>query len=347
MYDIENYGHTLFRNLDSLRQPNGVFRASWSEHYNATWIRDNYWNAQPYLYMNPEKYMQTCHTHIDFLKKWENEYDGKLSWMIRDPNFEGNEHRFIHPKVNFDGSEIDGLKWQFLQIDTLAYILLLLYGGQKRHLQVFRDNSDREIVQLLLRALEGLDFCNKVFAHSWEEELGIFTSNLGLIMRALEGSYEMGLKTNSEVLRKTRRKFYGQFPYERTGRDWDLTLLFLCAIDKLLEPIDVSGIIQGVEGNLVRERGVLRYVGDIYKPFSHGKCENEMEWCMGFGYLAIAHTKLGNREKALGYLEKLMEMYPKGRIPEGVNHLGVPCDNTPLAWSISITLLAIQNLLKH
>lgn len=338
------YSNKLYQVLDSLRQPNGVFRASASVHYNATWIRDNYWNAQPYLKMNPEKYMQTCHTHLDFLKKWEYGYDHKISWLIKDPILEGREHRFLHPKVNYDGSEIVGLKWQFLQIDTLAYFLLLFYNGHKRGLEVFRDEQDFKIVQLLIKALEHLDFCNKNYAHSWEEELGIFTSNLGLIMRALECSHEMGFEVDREILRKARRKFYGQFPYERTGRDWDLTLLFLTAVDGILKPIDIEDIIQGVETHILRPYGVIRYQNDVYKPFQEPQNtpKAEMQWCMGLGYLALAYLKVNERTKAKLCIDQIMQRYPDGCVPEGVNEVGYPCDNTPLAWSVSMSLLAIQ-----
>lgn len=341
-----SYANKLFKVLYSLRQPNGVFRASSSEHYNATWIRDNYWNSQPYLITNLEKYLQTCHTHIDFLHLWENGYDNKISWLIKNPDLKGREYCFIQPKVNFDGTEIDGLNWQFLQIDTLAYILLLLYQGHSKNLEVFRNESDKAIVQLLITALEGLDFCNVTFAHSWEEELGIFTSNLGLIMRALECAYEMGFNIDSEVLRKTRRKFYGQFPFERTGRDWDLTLLFLASIDDILKPVDTNNILNGIETNLLREYGVIRYKEDIYKPFNKITCDTEMEWCMGLAYLSLINFKQGNHSKGLHYLNSLIDRYPDGNIPEGVNCYGEPCDNTPLAWSVAITLLATQELLN-
>lgn len=340
------YQFNLINVLEDLRQENGVFRASSSKHYNATWIRDNYWNSQPYLNLDPMKYLQTCQTHIDFLLKWENEYDNKISWLIKDPDLTGREHRFIHPKVNFDGSEIKGLKWQFLQIDTLAYFILMFFNGYINGLPVFRNSEDREIVQLLITALEGLDFCNKNYAHSWEEELGIFTSNLGLITRALEVAYDMGFQVNREILRKARRKFYGQFPYERTGRDWDLTLLFLGAVDGILKPIDIDEIVEGIEGNILKNHGVIRYKNDIYKPFSNVniKPKEEMQWCMGLSYLSIIHTKRRNIEKGKYYLDLLLNKYPDGIIPEGVNEKGEPCDNTPLAWSVSMTLLAIQAL---
>lgn len=347
------FQQNLKTTIETLRQENGTFRASHSEEYNATWIRDNFWNNLSYLNHEPEKYLQCCHTHLDFLKLYEFNYDHKLAWLIREPDVYGERSkRFIHPKVNFDGTEIEGLQWQFLQLDTLAYYLLMFWYGVKNGLEVFRDKKDKYVVQLLIKIIEKLDICNKVYAHSWEEETAIFTSNLGLCMRALEVSYEMGFEVSTEELRRIRRKFYGQFPLERHGRECDLTLLFLTVIDGILKPIDTIDTIQQVSKNLYGEFGIKRYCGDIYKPFVREyhccdwkqPCKEEMQWPMGYGYIAIAYAKMGEKEIAKHYIEKLYKAYPNGQVPEGVNEKGEQCVNSPLCWSCSMTSLAIDAL---
>ena len=339
---------------DSLRKDNGVFRASSSDEYNATWIRDNFWINLSYLKDSPEKYLQCCHTHLDFLMLYEKSYDHKLSWLIADTDVhsKNKQSRFIHPKVNFDGTEIKGLQWQFLQLDTLAYYVLMMWYGHKSYLEVFRTTEDRDIIQLVLRVIEALDICNKEYAHSWEEETSIFTSNLGLCMRALEVGYDMGFDINMEELRRIRRKFYGQFPVERNGRECDLTMLFLTAIGGIIKPVDIQNIIDNVNESLLGEYGVKRYRGDVYKPFDKTKhcidnkqpCNGEMQWCMGLAYLAVAYIKIGQQDKAKELLDKLVDKYSDGKIPEGVNHVGDPCYNTPLGWSCAITSIAISML---
>ena len=340
MLFIENY----FEILDKLRKENGVFRASASEAYNATWIRDNYWCNRAYLKKYPEKYLQTCQTHLDFLLKWEREYDNKISWIEKDPDLYRQPSRFIHPKVNFDGSEIEGLEWQFLQLDTIPYLILMMYHAQEAGLNPFTSLEDRVVVQKLINALEAIGYWENDMAHSWEEERAIFTSNLGLCIRAIEASYEMGFEINHSKLRKARLKFWEQFPFERDGRDWDLSLLFICAIDGLLKPVDIEEIVFGVQMELEREHGVIRYKGDEYKPFSQEvDCPTEMEWQMGFGYLAYIYASLGYKEVANVYLDKLKVW--GANIPEGTNDKGQPCLNSPLAWSVAMAASA-QNLLE-
>lgn len=346
MNEYLDYRNKLFSVLDSLRQPNGVFRASQSEEYNATWIRDNYWCNLSYLDLYPQKYLQTCRTHLDFLHKWEREYDNKISWLIKDTELYKQPSRFIQPKVNFDGSEIKGLQWNFLQADTLAYLVLMMYYGYKNNMNVFRNQDDIKVFQILIDATLVLKLYDKEMGASWEEELACFTSNIGLILRALECAYEMGFDVDYTEITKYRLKFYSQFPYERTGRDWDLTLLFLCATDGILKPIDVEQVLKGIHTNLEREYGVIRYNNDIYKPFRNSTCNNEMQWQMGFGYLALIYGKCNNKKVCKDYIDKLMNKYTDGNIPEGCNELGESCYNVPLAWSVSMCIQAINTLLK-
>lgn len=349
----EKYQELLQKNIEELRQENGTYRASWSEEYNATWIRDNFWCNMSNLHHNKEKYIQTAQTHLDFLKKYETEYDHKISWLIKDNNVQGkleNMRRFIHPKVNFDGTEIEGMKWNFIQLDTLPYYILMMYYGWKNGMEIFRDKEDREMIQLVIKVIEAMDICNRDFGSAWEEECSQFTSNIGLCMRALEAGYEMGFDINQEELRKIRRKFWGMFPLERHGRTCDLTLLFLCAIDGVLKPVDIDNVMENVAKELHRDYFCCRYSGDKYKPFDRTMdcndhrqpCKGEMQWCMSAGYLAITCCKINNNSSAKHYIDKLVELYPDGLIPEGINEKGEPCVNSPLCWSMAMASLGID-----
>ena len=349
---FEDYKEKLMNNLSGLRQENGTFRASWSDEYNFTWVRDNFWNNLSYLNNDFDKYVQTCQTHLDFLKMYENDYDHKISWLIKDTHVDyKNQSRFIHPKINFDGTEVEGLKWNFMQLDTLPYYINMMYFSWKRSngKQPFRDYEDRKMIQLLVKVIEKMDICNVNFGSAWEEENEVFLSNISLCMLALENAYEMGFDVNREELRKIRRKVYGMIPYERTGREWDLTMLFPCVLG-VFKPIDIEDIVNGVTRELSTKLGVKRYKGDIYKPFdknlhcndSKQPCKEEMSWIMGFGYLSYINSKYGNREIAKQYIENIITRFPDGNIPEGVNEKDIPCVNSPLAWSISSLIISID-----
>ncbi len=343
----EDYRDKCFAILNQLRQSNGTFRAAFGEHYDATWIRDNFWNSQSYLDLYPDKYLETCHTHLDFLKMYENEYGNKLSWLIKDTDVYGDkEHRFLHPKVNYDGTEIEGLKWRFIQQDGFSYYILMMYNGWKKGLEVFRNHEDRYVIQLLVKISEALEIDRKPYAHSWEENVDIFSSNLYLSIKALECAYEMGFDVDRGNLKRVRAKFNQQFPRETASREWDLTLLFICVLDNSLSYIEVEDIVNGVTLNLERQYGVCRYLNDVYRPFAGTHEKSEMQWLMGYGYLGIIHIKQGNIQAGMNYIDKMINSYPDARIPEGVDAMGRPCDNTPLAWSISMCIQAINELIK-
>lgn len=346
--DYKEYREKLYKQLDNLRMDNGTFRASNSPEYNSTWTRDSYYCNNAYLGYDNEKYLQTCHTYLDFLHRWENEYDNKITWLTKHPVTSWQDgFRFIHPKVNFDGSEIKGLNWQFLQEDSFPYLILMMWNGYKEGLKVFRNSDDIKIMQLLIKAMEKSRYWEIEMAHSWEEETSIFLSNLLLSIYASEKAYEMGFDVDREVIRKARRKAFGQFPYERSGRDWDLTLLFPCILDGYLSKMDIEDIVKGCLTNINGNRYLFRYLDDEYKPFRkvEDKPLESMEWCMSGGFLSIIFSNFGDIETAKSYIDFIMEQYPNGDIPEGVNEYGIRCFNEVLAWSVSMYIQAINKLI--
>lgn len=343
-----SYRDKLYSQLDKLRMDNGTFRASNSLEYNATWIRDSYYNNMAYLNYDNEKYLQTCHTYLDFLHKWENQYDHKITWLTKQLVTTHEEgYKFIHPKVNFDGSEIHGLEWEFRQQDSFPYLILMMWNGYNIGLPVFRNDSDRVVMQLLIKAMEHTRYWEVEYAASWEEECSVFMSNLLLSIYATEKAYEMRFDIDRECLKKARLKAYEQFPYERKGKEWDLTLLFPCILDGAVAKIDIEDIVQGCVSNLQKGRYMCRYQNDIYKPFRKQEDlpKGEMEWCMSGGFLSMIHSSFGNVGAARHYIDFIMMEYPDGDIPEGVNEYGKRCFNEVLAWSVSMYIQAINKWL--
>ena len=95
----------------------------------------------------------------------------------------------------------------------------------------------------------------------------------------------------------------------------------------------------------------MRFRGDVYRPCDRSlncndwrqPCDGEMEWCMSGGYLAIIFAKQGDLNMAKHYIEKLIDMFPDGAIPEGIcGGTLTPCVNTPLCWSMAMASLGID-----
>lgn len=344
----EVYREKLYNQLEKLRYDNGTFRASNSPEYDAVWTRDSYYCNLSYLGIDNHKYLQTCHTYLDFLHKWENEYDHKITWLTKQVITTHQEgYKFLHPKYHRDGSEIKGLQWEFRQQDSFPYIILMMWHGFNDGLEVFRNDDDRKVFQLLIKAMEHTKYWEMDYAGSWEEETAVLMSNMLLSIYATEKAYEMGFDVDRECLRKARRKAYGQFPYERDGKEWDLTLLFPCILDNAIAKVDIEDIVNGCMQNLQKNRYMCRYSGDIYKPFRKQEDvpKDEMQWCFSGAFLSIIHSNFGNMDSAKQYIDFVMNEYPDGDIPEGVNEHGVRCFNEILAWSIAMYIQAINKLI--
>ena len=353
----ENYQQKLLNIIDGMRRENGTYIAAPSEDYkNWTWIRDGFYINLSNLYHDFGKYTQMCHTYFDFLKKYEYDYGNKLTWLAKNKDFHSNienMRHFVHPRVHPDGSENDQ-NWAFNQGDTLAYyILTIWYAYREIGEEIFRDSEDKRMLQLLVDGIENLDIIHQPFSTSWEEPAFVSASNIGLNMRALEVAYKMGLRVDASKLREIRKGFYDLFPYESKDRSCDLTLLFLCALDGILEDIDIDDILNNVAKELHGVNFLIRYKNDTFKPFDRNKdvndptqpCVNEPEWCMSAGYLAITYAKQGQIEIAKHYIDKLIELFPDGRIPESIEGCsGRKCLNSPLTWSCAITSVAIDYL---
>ena len=95
-------------------------------------------------------------------------------------------------------------------------------------------------------------------------------------------------------------------------------------------------IVRNVEEKLLRERGVIRYSGDMY--YSNGL---EAEWTMGIVWLAIIHKMLGNKGKHDYFRIKTHQiMNEKGELPElYFGGTSTHNENSPLGWSQALYLV--------
>jgi GH15 family glucan-1,4-alpha-glucosidase len=100
-------------------------------------------------------------------------------------------------------------------------------------------------------------------------------------------------------------------------------------------------ILEKIQAQLERANGVIRYKGDAY--FNNSK--SEAEWTMGFGFLGLSLSALGDSMGAGKYYKKLVQKCPDGKIPElyfgGTNRANV---NVPLGWSNALTWLLGEKL---
>ena len=330
------YKKKCFEELNKLRVDNGLFVAS--ENYGHSWHRDNMMCNLAYLNNYPDKYVQTIHTTLDLLKKFEDKYT-KLSSVLKYGITENNY--LLHAKFDVNTmDEIPNLCWNNAQWDNQALILINIAYGIQNGLKIIRDKSDEDIMQLLI------DYAIKVGytknASSWEEEDEQRTSSTALTVKALELMKELGFKVPSQYIFEGYSLLGKLSLKEHKSKDSDLMLLYLPTFD-IVDKITTCNIVEKVENDLLRNSGVIRYKGDYY----YNRDGKELEWSFGLSYLSICYSKLGHIEMAKMYIDKIIKLYPDAKIPEGVyGGTNIKNDNVILAWSISVQIQAIDLLLS-
>jgi phosphorylase kinase alpha/beta subunit len=185
----------------------------------------------------------------------------------------------------------------------------------------------------------------------WEEINEKRSSSIASCYRGLLSVKDI-VDVPDSLIAKCKESLYELFPYETPTRKYDLAQLCLIYPYKVFGDEMSEIIIKQVEDNLLRERGVIRYIGDSYystleKEHGRGRSRTfyestEAEWCFGFCFLSLAWLQLGNIEKAKYYIEKTEEvMLSDGSVPElyyaKTNKYN---PNTPLCWSNAMYIQA-------
>lgn len=335
------YKGLLFNEMSKLRQPNGFHYASPSSDYNASWFRDNAFINFSYLENHPELYVKCVQATLDILKKFEKKYF-KLSAFIENPS-DRSTYRFLHAKFNpITEDEIEGLggNWNHNQSETLGLILLNITKGLDKGLPIVRDNSDIKIIQLFVDYMVAVGYAEN--ASSWEEENEIRLSSTALMLKGFREIKKYGFVVPDYIISEGEKIYNSLFPFEHKNRKADLMSLYLPFFD-ITDEIETKFIIKMVESTLLRDGGVCRYIDDRY----YQEDDIDAPWSFGDSFLSIIYCNLGYFEIAKMYADKIIEMYPDGKIPELLIKGKTPNKNTPLTWALAMQVMAIDRLLTY
>lgn len=356
----------LYDNLYSLRTKDGLYRASNCKktgYYDYAWLRDTFYCSLPTLKQNSEYYKQTYQTLLDYLKKMETKYNKLSSWFI--DSSDCSSYRYLHPRINITTFDEDWSPWSNCQLDSTAYILYGIYLGEENNISIIRNDIDREIIQLLIKYLEFINYPILKESGAWEENREIRSSSLFVCITALKMMNELGFEVNNDMLNLGIKTLHELLPNETPIRDVDMAQLFMLYLShpkfEILSQKEKDLILHNVESNLVRNHGVIRYKEDyfynranlysaenqkyieLYIP-NESQVGNEAEWCMGNSYLSLIYSKLGDKGKAEYYLDKVLCDCKDGKVPElYYAKTDIPNSNSLLGWANAITILAIES----
>jgi GH15 family glucan-1,4-alpha-glucosidase len=338
--------------LEQLRLPHGLFLASSSSDYGYVWIRDSVYMALPYRDKSCGTYELTVYRLLDLFKDLED----KITYHTQHkPRL---WYEYIHARYSaHDLSEIGDHEWGHAQHDSIGAFLYMVGTGFQYGRKVIRDQSDLRIIQKLVNYLITLEFWNSPDNGMWEEYLEVHSSSVGAVTAGLLSVRNL-IHLPDEYIKKGMLHLLDLLPNESPTKSVDLAQLSLIYPYNIIPDYLAREIVEKVEQELLRERGVARYYGDSYYSTleeQHGRgrsrsfyAGSEAEWTFGIPWLSLCHLQLGNKEMARRYLEWSEKLTTSpGVFPElyyaGTNK---PNPNTPLGWSSSMHILATERFLS-
>lgn len=326
--------------LLTLRLKNGGYIASTGSHYRKMWMRDTALEVLPELLANPELYKQTFQTLLDYYIKAQETYN-KFYWLIVKKGENTYPYEYPHPRCDENLNEIPE-EWGFIQMDVFGEFLYGLYLGESAGIKILRGHKDSWIVTLIIDFLKSVKYWEVEDNAIWEENRELHASSIGACVAGLAGIRLLGFEVPQWVIDKGYETLNKILPNESYTKDCDLALMTLIYPYNILDPQTSRTVLKNVEDKLLRERGVIRYKGDVYY-YKDGK---EAEWCFGIGYLSLCYSQLGEFDKARYYRDLMIDkcLVNDDDIPElffgGTDE---PNPNTPLGWSLAVAILALEN----
>ncbi len=326
---------SIHKSLLELRHPSGLFHAahpSVKTGYNRFWIRDNIYAAMGLEAVDPLDAVKTYHAIFDILLKHEH----KLDKADR-----------IHPRYDIALTEVPE-QWGNKQNDAIGAFIFKVCNLTNKGIKVVRSNADLRILQKLVHYLKSIEYWHDADNGMWEENEEVHASSVGACVAALKllkntkfratGEFKQ-IIVPDEMINAGIETLNHLLPRESATKQVDLALLSLIYPYSIVTEEQRDVILKNVEEKLLRNKGVIRYVGDKY--YNNG---SEAEWTFGFPWLAIIYKLLNNIEKYHHYINKTKSALNKNNeLPElyygGTSEHN---ENTPLAWSMALMLEAMR-----
>jgi phosphorylase kinase alpha/beta subunit len=282
-----------------------------------------------HLHAADGKYEQTFYAMFDIFQK----HRWKIQHHMKHKPREAYE--YIHPRYNAKTFEELRDPWGNAQNDAIGLFLFGVGQGLQCGKNMFRDTTDMEITKELAEYLITLEFWHDADNGMWEENREVHSSSVGACLAGLK-AIQSYLPIQDTYSVQGEEALLSMLPRESESKACDLAQLSLVYPYQLLSKDLATTIVRQVEEQLMRARGVIRYLGDRY----HQEEGQEAEWCFGFPWLGLCWAVLGDHERAMQYLKYTEEiMFAPGVIPE-LYYGGTtrPNANTPLAWANAMYL---------
>ena len=319
-----------------MQYPSGLFAASrmtGKTGYNLAWIRDNIYTAigleaaQKYSILR-----KTLRALLDILLK----HEYKIDWAIREKP--KHHYQYIHARYDPVTMEEIWEQWGNKQNDAIGALLFKIGDLEQKGIKIIRNENDLRILQKLVHYLESVEYWHDKDNGMWEENEEIHASSIGACVAGLKKISKIA-DVPLDLIKKGEAALNKLLPHESETKDVDMALLSLIYPYNIVTKKQRNTILNNVEQKLVREKGVIRYIGDKYH-YRNG----EAQWTKGLPWLAIIYKQMNKPDKYSFYMRKTIEaMNEKGELPElyyadGKEHN----ENCPLAWSQALYIASLR-----
>ena len=319
-----------------MQYPNGLFAASRmtvNTGYNLAWIRDNIYTAigleaaQKYSIVK-----KTVRALLDVLLK----HEYKIDWAIKEkPKY---HYQYIHARYDPVTMEEIREQWGNKQNDAIGALLFKIGDLEQKGIKIIRNENDLRILQKLVYYLQNIEYWHDKDNGMWEENEEIHASSIGACVAGLAKINKI-VDVPQDLISKGEEALNKLLPRESETKEVDMALLSLIYPYNVVTKEQRNIILKNVEEKLVKEKGVIRYIGDKYHYRS-----SEAQWTKGLPWLAIIFNHMNKPDKYASYMRKTMQaMNQKGELPELYFADGKEYnENCPLAWSQALFVASLK-----
>jgi phosphorylase kinase alpha/beta subunit len=319
-----------------MQYPTGLFAASRMNAktgYNLAWIRDNVYAT---LGLEAAKkygiVRKTLRALLDILLK----HEYKIDWAIK----EKPKHHYQYIHARYDPITMEEIyeQWGNKQNDAIGALLFKIGDLESKGIKIVRNRNDLRILQKLVDYLQSIEYWHDKDNGMWEENEEIHASSIGACVAGLMKIKKI-IDVPEDLIEKGRNSLNKLLPKESATKDVDMSLLSLIYPYSIATKKQKNIILKNIEKKLLREKGVIRYVGDKYH-YRNG----EAQWTKGLPWLAIIYKQMNKPAKYAFYMRKTMQaMNEKGELPELYYADGKEYnENCPLAWSQALFVAGLK-----
>ena len=177
-------------------------------------------------------------------------------------------------------------QWGNKQNDAIGALLFKVGDFEQKGIRIIRNQNDLRILQKLVHYLQSIEYWNDKDNGMWEENEDVHASSIGACAAGLKKISKI-VDVPQEIIKKGEIALNELLPHESETKEVDMALLSLIYPYNIAAKEQKGIILKNVEEKLVREKGVIRYIGDKYH-YRNG----ESQWTKGLPWLAIIYRQL-------------------------------------------------------